>query len=69
MSLNHRTVARRRFSPELPVYSFGAGPRTLGAVLIKTADEVVGKILTCFYPAFEQMTRKFAALAKESGSD
>jgi hypothetical protein len=32
------------------------------------ADEVVRKILTCFYPAFEQMTRRFTALAEESGS-
>lgn len=35
----------------------------------ETADEIVGKILACFYPAFEQMTRKFTALAEQGEDD
>lgn len=29
-----------------------------------TAEEVVGMIVTCFYPAFERMTHKFLELAE-----
>ena len=35
----------------------------------ETADEVVENILTCFYPAFEQLTRKFTALTERDGND
>jgi nucleotidyltransferase substrate binding protein (TIGR01987 family) len=31
----------------------------------ETADEVVEDILTCFYPAFEQMTRTFTTLSEQ----
>lgn len=35
----------------------------------ETVDEVVEKILTLFYPAFEQMARKFSALSEQAGND
>lgn len=35
----------------------------------ETADEIVGKILERFYPAFEQLSRKFTTLAVQVESD
>jgi nucleotidyltransferase substrate binding protein (TIGR01987 family) len=35
----------------------------------ETAEEIVGKILGQFYPAFEQFTRKFSTLAVQTESD
>lgn len=35
----------------------------------ETAEEIAGKILERFYPAFEQFSRKFSALAVEVESD
>ena len=31
----------------------------------ETAEEIVESVLTCFYPAFELMARKFTALAEQ----
>ena len=35
----------------------------------ETAEEIVGKILERFYPAFEQLSRKFTTLAVQVESD
>ena len=35
----------------------------------ETAEEIVGKILERFYPAFDQLSRKFTALADQVESD
>jgi nucleotidyltransferase substrate binding protein (TIGR01987 family) len=34
----------------------------------ETAEEIVSAILTSFYPAFEQLALKFAALAEQTGN-
>jgi nucleotidyltransferase substrate binding protein (TIGR01987 family) len=36
---------------------------------LETAEEIVGKILERFYPAFEQLSRKFSTLAVQVESD
>jgi nucleotidyltransferase substrate binding protein (TIGR01987 family) len=35
----------------------------------ETAEEIVGKVLERFYPAFEQFSRKFTGLAEQIESD
>ncbi len=35
----------------------------------ETAEEIVEGILTRFYPAFEQLARKFTSLAEQTGND
>jgi nucleotidyltransferase substrate binding protein (TIGR01987 family) len=35
----------------------------------ETADEIVEGILARFYPAFEQLARKFTSLAEQTGND
>ena len=35
---------------------------------IETAEEIAGEILTRFYPAFEQLAKKFRTLADQAGN-